>query len=90
MDNLRIKVDSEEVGFFVANDERLRKVETARFVDTGNPTLIDLLLKATVATTRRTTTNYTQHRYDAVSLLCQLSKNCQDQQIRVTFLCRIP
>jgi len=44
--HLRIKVDSDEVSLFVANNERLRKVETARLVDASNPALVDLCFKA--------------------------------------------
>ena len=54
VDHLRIKVDGDEVGFFVTNDERLCEVEAARLVDTFNPALVDLLLKATAATNQTT------------------------------------
>jgi len=50
---LRIKVDGDEVRFLVTNDERLRQVKAARFVDAGDPTLINFLLKTTAATKHR-------------------------------------
>jgi len=58
--HLGVKVDGNEVGLFVADDERLSEVEATSFVDASNPLLVDLLVEA--STDKQPTVSATRQR----------------------------